>query len=314
MLENSASFFQNSYTQSSRIIHTPSVFARSSLLYLQEVGELTALYPHVSSRQSLSSYLFFVVTRGSGTLEYKGNTYELKAGDCVFIDCREGYSQQTSAHRGPDGRFDELWSLSWVHFDGATMSSIYNKYRERGGKAVFRAPYTEPKIGEEQPLSSSGWNRYADLIKKIFSIVSSDSYVRDMQIAEKLTALLTCLMEDAWEQENRDVHAAPKRRLVRDVKEYIDANYRQTMSLKLLAERFYINKEYLSHIFKDTYGYTVNGYIAHVRVARAKELLRFTDKAVYEIGAEVGMPELNYFSRVFKKVEGTTPSKYRESW
>lgn len=69
-------YFQNSFTQSSRIIHTPSTFARSTLFYLQEVGELRALLPHkvsrphkvlrphVSSRDSLDSYLFFVIVAG----------------------------------------------------------------------------------------------------------------------------------------------------------------------------------------------------------------------------------------------------------
>jgi len=200
------------------------------------------------------------------------------------------------------------------------MPAIYGKYKERGGKCVFhsdnRSSLSDNRSSFSDNHSSPSGNveRYQKILGDTFRIASSDSYVRDMRIAEKLTELLTCLMEDAWEQTGTDVHAAPKRRLVRDVKEYIDENYKESMSLMSLAERFYINKEYLSKIFKEEYGFTVNGYIAHARVSRAKELLRFTDMTVEEISYAVGIADMNYFSRMFKRVEGMSPKKYRESW
>lgn len=292
-------FFQNEFTSSKRIIHTPSVFAKSALLYLQEAGELSAMRPHISARSQLPSYLFFTVTAGKGRLDYLGHEYELTTGDSVFIDCRVGYAQSTSEHRNSDGEFDELWSLSWIHFDGGMMEAIYGKYKERGGKPVFQC---------------ADFIRYQELIEKILEIAASDSYVCDMQIAEKITQLLTYLMEDAWTQESAAVHSAPKRKLVKDVKEHIDSNYANKMSLESLASDFYINKEYLSKIFKEEYGFTVNGYIAQVRVAKAKSLLRFSDLTVEQIGITVGISDPNYFSRMFKKVEGISPSKYRESW
>ena len=72
---------------SSRILYTPSTFARTSLLHLQEVGLLQAIHQHTSTRTNLTSFLCFVVLSGTGSLTYEGTTYELSAGDCVFIDC-----------------------------------------------------------------------------------------------------------------------------------------------------------------------------------------------------------------------------------
>lgn len=80
---------QSSSVTSSRILYTPSTFARTSLLHLQEVGSLQAIHPHTSTRTNLTSFLCFVVLSGNGTLTYEGTTYELSAGDCVFIDCRK---------------------------------------------------------------------------------------------------------------------------------------------------------------------------------------------------------------------------------
>ena len=125
-------FFTNNQTSivaSNRILYTPSSFARSSLLHLQEIGELEARRAHTSSRSGLQSFLFFTVISGAGELVYDGKSYELEFGDCVFIDCHNPYSHTTDPTK--------LWTLRWVHFYGLTLPSIYNKYCERGGQPVF---------------------------------------------------------------------------------------------------------------------------------------------------------------------------------
>ena len=82
---------------SERVIYTASDFARSSLLSLQETGTLSALKPHTSSRSNLDSYLYFTVLSGSGRLTYGGETYELRAGDSVFLRSEE--QRLNSSHR-----------------------------------------------------------------------------------------------------------------------------------------------------------------------------------------------------------------------
>ena len=103
-------------------------------------------------------------------------------------------------------------------------------------------------------------------------------------------------------------------RLVLLAKEYLDEHYTERITLDDLAERFFINKFYLSKIFKETYGTTVNNYLISKRITRAKQLLRFTDMTVDEVGAAVGMGDANYFSRMFRKVEGISPREYRKQW
>ena len=76
---------QSSYVSSSRIIYTPSIFARTSLLHLQEVGSLQAIHPHTSTRTNLLSFLCFVVLSGEGKLQYEGVDYELRAGDSYSL-------------------------------------------------------------------------------------------------------------------------------------------------------------------------------------------------------------------------------------
>ena len=70
-------FFDGKLVHSRRVIYTPSPFARSNLIHLQEVGSLQARQPHTSTRKGLASYLFFWVESGSGELEYEGAWHEL---------------------------------------------------------------------------------------------------------------------------------------------------------------------------------------------------------------------------------------------
>ena len=287
-------YFSNtnpSIVSSNRVLYTPSSFAKSSLLHLQEIGELSALKAHTSSRSNLQSFLFFVVMSGSGSLTYNGTTYSLEERSCVFINCKHPYSHTTDEAN--------LWTLRWTHFFGPTIQSIYDKYCERGGRPVFELTTTEL---EEV---TSVW-------KNIMTVAKSSDYLRDMRINEGLGKLLTLIMEQSWHPEDRT--AAPKRASVVDVKNFIDEHYSSKISLDELSKKFFIDKYYLTKTFRSQFGLNISTYIQNIRITKAKQLLRFSDKTVEEIGYEVGIGNPAYFSRVFKEVEGVSPKTYREQW
>ena len=117
------------FSSSSRILATPGAFAKNNFLYVQEVGSLQSVSPHISRRDNLKSYLFFVVTKGKGTLTYHGQTFPLHTGDCVFLDCLKEYSHESS--------MEEPWELSWVHFYGKQAPLLYGHFLELGGSFLF---------------------------------------------------------------------------------------------------------------------------------------------------------------------------------
>lgn len=305
---HSSLFTSSPSVRSSRVLYTPSPFARSSLLHLQEVGSLAAIRPHTSKREKLQSYLCFMVEDGEGELVYEGKKYDLRSGDVVFIDCRKAYSHSTgnssiddrssvgNAHSTEkDG--GKLWSLRWCHFYGPSMPAIYAKYCERGGLPVIRG---------------ADVNQYVNLLTDIYTIASSSDYIRDMRINGRLNDLLTLLMESSWHQGNTS--NAPKKMDISLVKSFLDEHYKEKLSLESVAGHFFIDKHYLARLFKEQYGVTLVTYLQQMRITHAKRMLRFTDKSIEEIGLECGIGELNYFSRVFKKLEGVSPSEFRRVW
>ena len=287
-MENEALFTNISSVQSSRIIYTPSDFARTSLLHLQEIGSLKAIRPHTSSRENLVSYLCFVVVEGSGEFYYNRKKYELSAGDIVFIDCHKPYFHRTEK---------ELWTLQWCHFYGPELPAVYHKYQERGGQPVFH-PESAAEITE--------------VMTELYAIADSGDYVRDMRINQELSRLLTLLMSYSWHPENKVI--SKKRMELSRVREYLDEHFREKIVLEELARNFYVDKYYLTKIFKEAYGVTITAYILSMRITRAKSLLRFTDMTIEEVGVAAGMSDANYFARSFKKTEGMTPREYRRLW
>ena len=138
-----------------------------------------------------------------------------------------------------------------------------------------------------------------------------------MGIKLKMTVwytLLALLMAESWQPASLRNPRRPARRDVAPVREYLEEHCTEKIALESVAEHFFLNKHYLARLFKEQYGVSVNSYLTQVRITRAKQMLRFTDKAVSVIAAECGLEDANYFSRVFKKVEGVTPKQYRELW
>lgn len=153
---------------------------------------------------------------------------------------------------------------------------------------------------------------FTDLLSELYDLSASSDYIRDMRINEKLSVLLTLLMEQSWHPESMTVNR--KRVELLEVKSYLDEHYMEKIVLDDLSERFFINKFYMTRIFKETYGVTINNYLISKRITRSKQLLRFTDMTVDEIGNAVGMGDANYLSRMFRKVEGSSPREYRKKW
>ena len=128
-----------------------------------------------------------------------------------------------------------------------------------------------------------------------------------------MNALLTLLMEQSWcPEENQE--SPRKKNVIFSVKEYLDQHLAEKITLDSLASGFYINKFYLAKAFKQYYGMTISAYLLQIRITRAKQMLRFSEKSMKEIGLECGLGEPHYFSARFREVEGVPPSQYRAQW
>jgi AraC-like DNA-binding protein len=100
---------------------------------------------------------------------------------------------------------------------------------------------------------------------------------------------------------------------INEISTYIYSHSSEDISLATLAKQFYINKSYLSRIFKEVTGFTVNEYINTNRILNAQKLLsERSDLNITLIAYSVGYNSITYFERMFMRYTETTPMKYRK--
>lgn len=99
-------------------------------------------------------------------------------------------------------------------------------------------------------------------------------------------------------------------RIVKATKEYLEAYYAEDISLEDAAEYVNISPQYFSKLIKKTTGFNFIDWLSMLRVTKAKELLSSSNITVKEVCFMVGYKDPNYFSRIFKKRIGITPSEF----
>ena len=94
--------------------------------------------------------------------------------------------------------------------------------------------------------------------------------------------------------------------------DYINENCSKKIILDDVAAHVFLNRSYLSQLFKKEMGISFGDYLEKVRIDRAKQLIRSSTKSMSEIAGFVGFSNQNYFTKVFKKVTGVSPLKYKK--
>ena len=103
-----------------------------------------------------------------------------------------------------------------------------------------------------------------------------------------------------------------KNLLAYNIDVYLSGNLKQEITVEHICEKFQISKNKLYQITENFFGKPFNVYLTSKRIEYAKNLLESTDDPIYILCAEVGIPDYNYFTKVFKKIVGITPREYRK--
>lgn len=147
-----------------------------------------------------------------------------------------------------------------------------------------------------------------------YNINDRRGYIRELQACPNMESLrnwfldktreIGAKMEDSKEKEAVSV--------IDRAKEYIDENFRKDISLDDVSREVDISPYYFSKLFKQETGKNFIEHLTEIRLKNARELLQDSQLSIKEICAQSGYSDPNYFSRIFKKYEGVTPSEFRE--
>ena len=123
-----------------------------------------------------------------------------------------------------------------------------------------------------------------------------------------LNIIISCIIRLSKETEKATEH----KKTHAEIKRYMDHHYTEIDTIDNLCRELFINKYYLTHLFKDTYGVPPLKYVTQKRIALAKHLLVNTDRRVDDVSNMCGYNDVAYFCRIFKKSESVTPLQFRK--
>lgn len=246
--------------------------------------------------------------QASAALEYK---YYTGPGEVVFLGDIDW--ERTSAGKPEKDaplRFDELRNAlkvgipgeldRWLDTFGRYVKSPEFPIMHTKAIGLQTVMFACQVLGEMHPKFQLGdWLTPA----RIHAIVSSESL---LAMVDCVRNMLVAIMRHSIELRKSGKHSS-----VEKAKLYIDCHYAANISLEKLAKETCLSPEYLSFLFKQVESITISDYVTHVRIEQAKRLLKSTPLTIYEIAEKVGYSDEKYFSRIFKKKTGFTPSEFK---
>ena len=206
----------------------------------------------------------------------------------AFAECRQKNAQHTYVcHAGL------LESVSPIEHDGKLIGYLLIgqiKQRERplsGTLSAFSDPEEKKRLEEEYQKLSGISPQHLESAIRIMDACASYQHLKEI---------------DGMEPERIDA------RLV----DYISKNLRQPLSVSDLCAHFHLTHNEIYTIFKDFFNATPATYVKKYRLDHACKLLAESERPVNKIAEVCGIPDYNYFSKLFKKEKGCSPSAYRK--
>lgn len=232
-------------------------------------------------------YVLGVIVQGVEAVQHKGTTHVAPAGSLIMINPGEWHSNYSINEAGFGYRMLYPCHDLMKH----VMSQIYG--REQA------APYLHHPVASDEILRQL-------LLRLHVSFENGGSALeQESYFLAAMARLLAC-----HSTEPAVLPPVPPIRLyVRQVRDYLDANYSENVSLESLSTLVNISPFHLLRAFRDEVGLSPSQYQTCRRIAHAKELLR-SGLSIAQVAAETGFVDQSHLTRHFKQICGVTPGQY----
>ena len=232
--------------------------------------------------------------------------------NCIIVD------DEPVARKGMKSLVEQIPQLTLVgSFNNANAASAYiNEYTVDLIFLDIQMPgITGIEFAQSIPVNTLivFTTAYAEYALDSYEVSAIDYLVKPIE-QEKLNEVLNRILHeeilgDEPENEIKPVENTGLKQVIQEIKE----NYTKDITLTELADKYQVSASHLSGLIKSELGLPFSEYLASRRIQKAKELLADETLSIDAIAEMVGYKDYFYFTKVFKKTEGISPSKYRKS-
>lgn len=185
------------------------------------------------------------------------------------------------------------------------LGSIF--FEMAGNLEVIKARMLELLVGISRAAVEGG-AKLEKLLGMNYNFISELSNIDSFELlCQWIVKVLDIFLDTVYETRN-----VKNAKILSDALDFINENYNTDLSLDKVAQSVFISPYYLSHLFKEELNITFVEYLTSVRIENAKKLLDSTPLSIVAIAYEVGYEDASYFSKVFKKTVGLSPSQFRK--
>ncbi|MCL6591083.1 MAG: AraC family transcriptional regulator [Firmicutes bacterium] len=180
---------------------------------------------------------------------------------------------------------------------------------------VFNLAGTMMKIiNEMNEAGDSKYHRFLEKVNPVERLFACETIVRMRQEIISIAEIFCDYARQKNREKNKKRGNMAESRLKDQVMEYVRNNFRDpNLGISFLADRFKVHPVYLSRIFREQSGESLMDYINRIRLKQAKQLFKNESDSLDEVARAVGYGNTRTFTRVFKKYEGVTPGRYKDS-
>ena len=254
-------------------------------LYPLGLGYYKQALNHTMSRNKHDDYLIIYCLDGEGKLTVNKQIHIVKAGDIICLPKGVAHAYKASE--------TTPWTIYWVHFSGDKSEDFIDYLAINSNNYVF-------PLGIHSRLTSD----FESLLECRQYSYNINAFVHTASLLRQILTHIAQLQPLAKQQ------AAHNFDLER-VHSLMQARVHEQLELEALAETVSLSKFHFIKKYKELTGTTPINHFIHLKVERACHLLDVTTKSINEISFAVGYEDAYYFSRIFKKIMGISPSQYR---
>lgn len=175
-----------------------------------------------------------------------------------------------------------------------------------GMNGIELAKYIKEKYAECIIIFITAYDRFDYAIEAMH--IKAFDYLLKPWKEERLCELINTAIENVRSMQKTDGIVHSQKDIIKD---YIDRNYKKDISAKDVAGILGYSDVYFSKVFKQLFDDNFINYLTKIRIDRAKLLLKDISFNIKEVGKSVGYADSNYFTKVFKRSIGMSPSEYR---